>query len=181
MRAATLLAKLGQGWSANCAVTSNPTERPVARSICRRGENCPSRRGVWARISRRRWARQSRPSSGRKPAAKGVQFWCLPKLCLARTESGSFWRTMNNFGAYCANLKQSDSYCLVATQSSAGWVKPNYLCAKRCSVSQNGAGRVTMHQPSEWSRLRALRASQTTERIPELPSGRSLDDYTRWA
>jgi hypothetical protein len=26
----------------------------------------------------------------RRLEARAVQFWCLPKLCLARTESGSF-------------------------------------------------------------------------------------------
>jgi len=49
------------------------------------------------------------PSPGRIPEARTVQF-CLTKLHLARTRRDLFWRTMNNFGSFCATLKQSDSF-----------------------------------------------------------------------
>jgi len=79
----------------------------------------------------------------RSSGAKRVQFWCLPKLCLAPTKSGPFWTKMNQFEVLCANLNCSDPYCFEMTQNC---VSPSQNEALQCKTIQRTPERSSASQ-----------------------------------
>ena len=103
----------------------NPRMQRSTPSAYSHGGDCVAEHRTRERSSWRglRTRRANKPKALSAPltaelGGRAVQF-CLTKLHLARTSRDPFWRTMNNSGACCANLKQSDSYCLVMTQSAS--------------------------------------------------------------